>query len=83
MCIGLLVLFRTRFNAQGPLARTLSASAYAYIIHPVIIVCLVYALRTLPIYPLLKFAITILLAVPLCFFIANLIRKLPRARTTL
>jgi len=84
MCIGLLVLFRKRFNAQGKVGKALSASAYtAYLIHPLIIVPLAYAARGIELYPLLKFALAVIIAVPLCFFISYFIRKLPLAHKIL
>ena len=82
--IGLLVLFRKRLNHQGKLAQTASASAYtAYIIHGPIIILVALAIRTITLYPLLKFALAVVLSVPLCFALANVIRKLPAARRIL
>ena len=84
MGIGLIILFRRRYNQQGRVARALSASAYtAYLIHPLIIVGLAYAARTIPIHPLLKFGLAVLVAVPLCFGISEAIRRLPLARRIL
>ncbi len=84
LCIGLLVLFRKRFNTQGKVGKALSASAYTvYLIHPLIIVPLAYAARTIELYPLLKFALVVFIAVPLCFFVGYFVRKLPLARKIL
>jgi len=81
MCVGLIVLFRQRLNQQGRWASFLSAQAYAvYVIHAPIIVCLAIALRGIHLYPLLKFALAVVIAVPLCFLCGYLIRKLPLAR---
>src|SRR5205807_1082340 len=78
VCIGLLVLFRTRLNHQGRLARSLAASAYTvYLIHPVVLVGFAYAFHVVALYPLLKFGIAVLITLPLCFLISSLIRKLP------
>jgi glucan biosynthesis protein C len=84
LVIGLLVVFRKRYNRQGSLAKALSASAYTvYLIHAPVIVFLALALRGISLYPLLKFALVAPLAVALCFLIANYLRKLPLARSIL
>ncbi|WP_165423418.1 acyltransferase family protein [Ktedonosporobacter rubrisoli] len=78
LCIGLLVLFRRHLNAQGRLRKALSEAAYTvYLIHPLIIVPLAYAARSIALYPLLKFALVVLIAVPLCFFAGYVLRKIP------
>jgi glucan biosynthesis protein C len=84
MSLGLLTLFRKRFNRQGAAGRFLSAQAYAvYIIHAPVIVGLAYVLGGFRIYPLLKFALVALIAIPLCFVCAYLLRRLPFARSVL
>jgi surface polysaccharide O-acyltransferase-like enzyme len=84
MIIGLLSLFRKRFNRQAPVSKAMSASAYtAYIIHAPVVVCVGIALRNISLYPLLKFALAAVIAVPLCFALANFIRQLPLARRIL
>ena len=78
VCIGLLVLFRQRLNHQGRLARNMAAVVYiVYLIHAPIMVGFAYALHVLALYPLLKWAIAVLITIPLCFLIALLIRKIP------
>jgi surface polysaccharide O-acyltransferase-like enzyme len=78
MCIGLTYLFRRYANRQGRLTRFLSPNAYtAYIIHAPIITFTALALRNVDAYPLLKFGLAVLMALPLCFVVSNLIRKLP------
>jgi glucan biosynthesis protein C len=80
ICIGLLVLFRTRWNRQGRLAKGLAANAYTvYLIHPLVIVSFAYAFQAVALYPLLKFVIAVLIALPLCFLISSFIRKIPFA----
>lgn len=80
MIITLLHLFHKRLNRQGRLAEAASASAYtAYIIHAPVIVLFSLAVRNIVLYPLLKFALTGLICVPLCFALGNIIRKLPLA----
>jgi glucan biosynthesis protein C len=84
VCIGLLVLFRTRWNRQGRLAKGLAANAYTvYLIHPLVIVSFAYAFQAVALYPLLKFVIAVLIALPLCFLISSFIRKIPFANRIL
>jgi glucan biosynthesis protein C len=78
MCIGLIYAFRRYANRQGRLASFLSRNAYtAYLIHEVVIIAIAYAARDVPLYPLLKFALAVLVAVPLTFGLSSLIRKIP------
>lgn len=78
MCIGLTYAFHRYGNRQGKLAGFLSRNAYtAYLIHEVVIIAIAYAVRDVALYPLLKWAVVALVAVPLCFGLSSLIRKLP------
>lgn len=72
MTIGLLSLFKRKYNTQNKLAKVLSTNAYGvYLIHAPIIVLLSYAVQSISIYPLLKFTMVSLIAVPLCFIISH------------
>jgi peptidoglycan/LPS O-acetylase OafA/YrhL len=80
MCLGLITFFRRFFDRQGRLARFLSQHAYTvFIIHTPLIVFLGLALRGLDIEHLLKFLLGSVIAVPLCFAVAWLVRKIPFA----
>jgi glucans biosynthesis protein C len=80
VAMGLLVLFRTRWNRQGRLAKGLAANAYTvYLIHPLVIVSFASAFQAVALYPLLKFVIAVIIALPLCFLISSFIRKIPFA----
>ena len=80
MCLGLITFFRRFFNGSGKLGRFLSRQAYTvYIIHIPIIVMLALAVRGIHLENLLKFALAALIAVPLCFGVAFLVRKIPFA----
>jgi glucan biosynthesis protein C len=80
MCIGLIYFFSRHGNRQGKLAGSLSRNAYAtYLIHEAVIVAIAYAARGIEVYPLLKWALVSLVALPLCFGLGGLIRKLPYA----
>ena len=82
--VGLVVLFRERFNRQGPLAQAAAASSYTvYIIHAPIIILFALAVRGLTLYPLLKFAVAAIVTIPITFAIANVLRQLPLARRIL
>lgn len=84
MIIGLLVLFRNRFNRQGRVAKIMSTSSYtAYIVHAPVLVLLTLAIRNITLYPLLKFALVVPVTVLLCFALGNFIRQLPLARRIL
>lgn len=84
LCTGLLVLFRRRLNHQGSLGKFLSANAYTvYIIHPPVIVALAYSLHTITLYPLLKYALAVAIAVPCCFALSALVRMIPYAKRIL
>jgi len=84
MMVGLVVLFRERLNRQGPVARAAAASSYTvYIIHAPVIILFALAVRNLPLYPLLKFAVAALVTIPITFAVANLLRQLPLARRIL
>ncbi len=76
--IGLLVLFRMRWNHQGRVAKGLAASVYTvYLIHPVVLVGFASAFQVVALYPLLKWGIAVLITIPLCFLVSLLIRKIP------
>jgi peptidoglycan/LPS O-acetylase OafA/YrhL len=81
MIFGLLVLFRRRFDDQGPRRRFLSEHAYTvYVTHPVVLVALGYALSGVQAPAAAKFALLAVLALPLCWALAFLVRALPGAR---
>jgi glucan biosynthesis protein C len=78
------MLFRDRLDDQGPRRRFLSAHAYTvYVIHPVVLVALGYALSGVQAPAVAKFALLAVLAVPLCWMAAFPVRALPGARKVL
>jgi peptidoglycan/LPS O-acetylase OafA/YrhL len=84
MIIALLFLSRRWFNRQARVRKALSASAYtAYIIHAPVVVLVAIALRNISFHPLLKFVLAVVIAIPLCFALANFIRQLPLAKRIL
>jgi surface polysaccharide O-acyltransferase-like enzyme len=84
MIVALLVMFRQKFDRQGRIARAMSAGSYTvYIIHAPAIILLTLAARNINVYPLLKFAVAVVIVVPACFLLAHFISSLPLARRIL
>jgi hypothetical protein len=80
VCIGLIYAFRRYSHGQGSLARFLSRNAYAaYLVHGPVITIVALAARDVVLHPLVKFGLASLVAVPLCFGLSSLVRKLPYA----
>jgi hypothetical protein len=78
MCIGLIYAFRRYSQGQGSLTRFLSHNAYAaYLVHGPVITIMALTARDVALHPLVKFGLVSLVAVPLCFGLSGLIRKLP------
>lgn len=84
LIVGLLGIFREKWDLQASLAKKLSASAYTvYIIHPLVLIFLSLSFRPLDIYPPVKFLLLAPVALVFCFVLANLIRQAPYARKIL
>ena len=80
MCLFFITLFRRFFDSPGRLGKFLSQQAFTvYVIHIPIIVLFALALRGVQIEQLLKFGLAAIIGVPLCFFAAYLVRKIPLA----
>jgi hypothetical protein len=78
ICIGLLSLFQRRLNRQGILAHELSRSAYAaYLVHEPVITYLAMITASIYLHPLLKFVLTTILFIPVCFGLGSLVRRIP------
>lgn len=78
VCMGLLALFRQRWNHQGRVAKSLVATVYlVYLIHPVVLVGFAYAFHVVALSPLLKWGIAVLITIPPCFLASLVIHKLP------
>ncbi|WP_328808686.1 acyltransferase family protein [Nonomuraea montanisoli] len=81
---GLVVIFRERFDRQGPLGGFLSAHAYTvYVVHPIVLVAVALAFRWLEAAAVVKFAIVAVISLPLCWGLAYLVRSLPGAKRIL
>jgi glucans biosynthesis protein C len=82
--VGLLALFGRRFVTQSDFSQALAANAYGvYLLHVPVIVAVALLLRplALPSLPLLLLATAI--ALPACFLVAALARRLPFAHRVL
>jgi len=76
MIIGLMGIFKKRFNAGRPAARFLSEQAFGvYVFHPPVLLAVSTALKGLALQPLLKFAVVAVPAVAGSFAVSYLIRR--------
>ncbi|MFF2810119.1 acyltransferase family protein [Streptomyces sp. NPDC058000] len=77
--LGLTVLFRERLNRQGRKAAFLSRHAFGvYVLHAPVLVGLGLAFRWLDAPAVAKFALVAALALPLCWAVAYVVRRIPR-----
>lgn len=85
MCIGLVAVFRERFDRQGPLARTLSDSAFAvYMFHPPILVGVSLLVAPVALPPVAKWLLLCAVCVPLCYAAAHFVfRRVPLLKDVL
>ncbi len=80
----LLHLFRTRFNQAGPRLRSAAANVYTvYIIHQTVVIALNVLFLEVNVPTILKLVIVAAIAIPVCFALAGLIRKIPYAQRVL
>lgn len=76
--IALLVLFRERLGGQPAWARFAARNSFAvYVIHPLVLVGVAVLLAPLVAPAGVKFLILMVLAVPLCWLFAHLLRRIP------
>jgi surface polysaccharide O-acyltransferase-like enzyme len=82
--VFLLFFFRERLNKTGRVAKSMAANVYTvYIIHVTILIALQILMLSINIPTIMKFFIVSLIAVPLCFTLSTLIRKIPYAKRVL
>jgi glucan biosynthesis protein C len=76
MCIGLTVLFREVFDAQGRLGKAMAQSQYAaYVFHVPFVLLFQYLVIGLALLPLAKFTLVTLASVPATFLFSYGVRK--------
>ena len=85
VCLGIVVIFRERFNSGGRLPRFMADNSFAvYFFHPVILILVTASLRGFVWHPLAKFAVAAAVAVPICFVASELLlRRIPVVRRVL
>lgn len=75
--IGLIGIFKYKFNTQNSLQKFLSDNAFGvYVFHALILVAVSILLKNLHLQPVLKFIFVIAITVPLSFIFVALIRKI-------
>ncbi len=85
VCLGLLVIFREKFNSQGPLAKFLSDNAFSvYVFHPPIVILAARMLYGVSLPPVLKFVLVTVLSVVGSYSLSAVVfRRIPLLRTIL
>ena len=84
LSLALIVLLRAVGNWKGKVARFLAGHSYAvYVIHIPLVVYLAVLLRDVEMEHLWKFAMASVIAVPLCFLVAGLVRAIPGIKRVL
>jgi len=85
VCLGLLVLFRERFNHQGKLARWLSDNSFAvYMFHTPVLIAVTLAMRGFEAPKLVKFGCATILGVVFTYAASSLLfRRIPLLRRVL
>lgn len=79
--LGLIVLFRDKFNSEGRLTRFLSRNYFGvYVFHPPVIVAGAILARGVQAPPLLKMYVMAAVLVPICFLITYGLRQVPFIR---
>jgi len=78
LIISLMVWFRERFNYQTHFTKTMADNTYAvYVVHAPLVTMLIFALRHVPLEPVLKCILVVPIAVALCFLVGHITRQLP------
>lgn len=71
ICLGLIVIFRDRYNTQCKLSKCLSDNAFGvYVLHPPILISISLILAGISLHPLLKFIMIVIITLPACFIIS-------------
>lgn len=84
MSIGLIALFKEKYNKQNKLISTMTDNAFSvYVFHAPIIIALSLLFAPVNIIPFVKFVILTIISIPLCFLFTNFIRKIPFLRKIL
>lgn len=77
MTLGLLVLFREKFNKQNKIIRFLTDNAFGvYSFHAPILIFISITLKNIALYPIIKIIFIALITLPACFIFSYIIRKI-------
>ena len=75
-CLGLLTIFRDRFNRQGSIARLMSANAFAvYVFHAPVLIAAALAFRPIHAGPFTKFLLLTVAGVTFTFLLSHLLSR--------
>lgn len=85
MSIGLIAVFRVKFNYQSSLVKTISDNSFAvYMFHPPILVAVTLLFSPVAFAPFVKWVLLCIICVPLCFIAARYVfRKIPLLKNVL
>ncbi len=85
MGIGLIAVFRQKFNHQRPVLKTLTDNSFAvYMFHPVVIVPVTLLFSPIALYPIAKWLVLCVICVPLCFAATHFVfRRIPLLKDVL
>ncbi|MDS0526752.1 acyltransferase family protein [Clostridium sp. SHJSY1] len=79
--IGILVIFREKFNTQSNFVSFISKNAFGvYVFHPPILVAVTMYLSSVKLNPVVKMYSVTLIVLPTCFGFVYLLRKIPFLR---
>jgi surface polysaccharide O-acyltransferase-like enzyme len=82
--VYLVYFFRERLHRAGPFARSMAANVYTvYIVHQTVLYTLQVLMLPVRIPTIVKYVVVCLIAVPLCFALSSLIRRIPYAKRVL
>jgi glucan biosynthesis protein C len=82
--VYLLYFFRERLSRAGSLAQSMAANVYTvYIIHRTVLIGLHVLMLPVSIPTIVKFFVVSLIAIPLCFLLSSLVRKIPYTKRVL
>ena len=82
MSIGLISLFKEKYNTQNKLIKTMSENTFSvYVFHAPIIIGISLLFKEISLIPIIKFIISTIISIPICFLFSNyIIRKIPFLR---
>jgi hypothetical protein len=84
LCLGLVVLFREYVSAPGRLVQNAAPNTYgAYLVQLFVIVPLQMALLSVSAPAVVKFALVAVVSIPVCFLLAEGLRRLPGVQRVL